>query len=271
MLVRDGDGERDGDGGVEVFMLQRNLSATFARGSYVFPGGRVDDADHGEDFEPICDGLDDDEASRRLGVEQGGLAWYVAVIRECFEEAGVLLARPSGDDRVVRFDDPDVAERFNAARASINAGESTLPQLCVLEDLQLLPGRMHYVAHWLTPLGEARRFDTRFFVVAAPESQEPLHDDAETIASLWVRPADALAQVASRQLRMMPPTIASLRWLAGYETVAGVLAAAESMAIPERIEPRLIVDDNGRLVGIRIPGDPDFESTPLPAHVLQSR
>jgi 8-oxo-dGTP pyrophosphatase MutT (NUDIX family) len=266
MLLRDGDA---GVGpGVEVFMLQRNLSATFARGLYVFPGGRVDDADHGDDFEPICDGLDDHEASRRLGIDQGGLAWYVAVIRECFEEAGVLLARRSDDDQVVRFDDPDVAERFNAARAAINAGASTLAQLCVLEDLQLLPGRLHYVAHWLTPVGESRRFDTRFFVVAAPPSQEPLHDDAETIASLWVRPADALAQVEARQLRMMPPTIASLQWLAGYDTVAGVLAAAEAMSLPERIEPRVVVDGNGRLVGVRVPGDPDFESTPIPTYVI---
>jgi 8-oxo-dGTP pyrophosphatase MutT (NUDIX family) len=89
---------RDGRAGLEVFMLQRTHSAAFARSQYVFPGGRVDDADHGVEFEPVCDGLDDGAASRRLGVERGGLAWYVAAIRECFEEAGVLLARPYDSD-----------------------------------------------------------------------------------------------------------------------------------------------------------------------------
>src|SRR5215203_2289055 len=79
---------RDGDNGPEVFMLQRTHSAAFARSQYVFPGGRVDDADHGDDFEPVCEGLGDAAASQRLGVERGGLAWYVAAIRECFEEAG---------------------------------------------------------------------------------------------------------------------------------------------------------------------------------------
>ena len=84
---------RDGSSGPEVFMLQRTHSAAFARGQYVFPGGRVDDADHGADYEPICDGLDDDAASARLGLDHGGLAWLVATIRECFEEAGVSCWR----------------------------------------------------------------------------------------------------------------------------------------------------------------------------------
>ena len=72
---------RDGHAGLEVFMLQRTHSAAFARSQFVFPGGRVDDADHADDFEPVCDGLDDDAASARLGLERGGLAWYVAAIR----------------------------------------------------------------------------------------------------------------------------------------------------------------------------------------------
>ena len=95
---------RDRPDGLEVFMLQRTLSAAFARGQYVFPGGKVDDADHGEAFEPICDGLDDATASARMGMDHGGLAWLVAAIRECFEEAGVLLARRAGfrSDRSIR-------------------------------------------------------------------------------------------------------------------------------------------------------------------------
>src|SRR4029078_7997712 len=143
------------------FMLQRTHSAAFARSQYVFPGGRVDDADLGDDFEPVCDGLNDAAASARLGVDRGGLAWYVAAIRECFEEAGVLLARPGDGDAPIEFADPRVVERFNAARRRVHDGEGSLVELCVAEALLLLPARLEFVAHWLTPVGESRPVATR--------------------------------------------------------------------------------------------------------------
>lgn len=258
---------RDGDGGPEVFMLQRTHAATFARGQYVFPGGRVDDTDHAADFEPICDGLDDAGASARLGLEAGGLAWLVATIRECFEEAGVLLARGS-DGEVIRFDDPDVAARFNAARHEIHDGSRSLVELCAAEELLLLTDRLHYIAHWLTPLGERRRFDTRFLVAEAPPSQEPLHDDQETIASLWVRPADALAMCDRGEIQMFPPTIACLRFLGGFDSVAAAIAASAAIGIPERITPRLVFDADERITSILLPGDDGYDVAPVPEYVL---
>jgi 8-oxo-dGTP pyrophosphatase MutT (NUDIX family) len=259
---------RDRDGGLEVFMLQRTHSAAFARSQYVFPGGRVDEADHGDDFEPVCDALDDATASGRLGVDHGGLAWYVAAIRECFEEAGVLLARPRDSDAPVAFDEPHVAQRFNDARHRINAGDGSLVELCVAEDLLLLPARLQFVAHWLTPVGEARRFDTRFFIAEAPPSQDPLHDDAETIASIWVRPADALARRKARELQMFPPTVASLRMLAEHATVADVMSAAAAVGVPPRLEPRLLVSPEGRFAGIRLPGEDGFDEAAPPEYVI---
>ena len=202
---------RDGDDGLEVFMLQRTHSASFARSQYVFPGGKVDDADHAADLEPVCDGLDDATASAQMGLDRGGLAWLVASIRECFEEAGVLLARRRDADEIVRFEDDATQERFNTARHAIHEGERSLIDLCAEEDLLLLTDRVVLVDHWVTPVGERKRFDTRFFVAAAPEAQEPLHDDKETIASLWVRPADALQRLADGELSMFPPTIASIK------------------------------------------------------------
>lgn len=248
-------------------MLQRTHAATFARGQFVFPGGRVDDADHGADFEPVCDGLDDDAASARLGVESGGLAWLVAAIRECFEEAGVLLGRHAGGD-VVRFDDPSVAARFETARRQVHSGERSLVDVCTAEDLLLLTDRLHYVAHWLTPIGERRRFDTRFLLAEAPPSQEPLHDDQETIASLWVRPADALAMCERGEIQMFPPTIASLRFLAGFDTVEATIAAAAAIGVPERITPKLRWDDGGRVLGVLLPDDDGFDEAPVPEHVV---
>lgn len=259
---------RDGDDGTEVFMLQRTLSAAFARGQYVFPGGKVDDADHGRAFEPICDGLDDATASARMGMASGGLAWLVAAIRECFEEAGVLLARRRGDDHVVRFGDPDVAARFNVARHEIHEGHRSLSDLCAEEDLLLLTDRIHLVDHWVTPVGERRRFDTRFFVAAAPDEQEPLHDDKETIASRWVRPADALELWRAGELQMFPPTVAALEFLLPHADVDRTVAAAASVGIPPVITPRIVLDEAGRVAGIRRPGDPDYDTTPVPEFVI---
>jgi 8-oxo-dGTP pyrophosphatase MutT (NUDIX family) len=259
---------RDRSAGPEVFMLQRTLSAAFARGQYVFPGGRVDDADHGADFEPICDGMDDRSASALLGLERGGLAWLVATIRECFEEAGVLLARRHGDGEVVRFDDPDTIARFTAARHAVHDGERSLVDLCVAEDLLLSTDRLHYIAHWLTPIGERRRFDTRFLVAEAPASQEPLHDDIETIASQWVRPADALAMWAAGEIQMFPPTVACLRFLETFATVTDALAASRAIGLPERIVPRLQFDADERITAVLLPGDQGFDDAPLPEYVL---
>lgn len=259
---------RERDRGPEVFMLQRTLDATFARGQYVFPGGRVDDADHAADFEPICDDLDDATASVRLGLAHGGLAWLVATIRECFEEAGVLLARHRASGDVVSFDDPDVAARFGAARHAVHGGERSLVDLCAAEDLLLLTDRLHYIAHWLTPVGERRRFDTRFLVAEAPASQEPLHDDIETIASQWVRPGDALAMWERGEIQMFPPTVSCLRFLAAFASVDDAIAASRAIGVPERITPRLVFDADERITAVLVPGDDGFDDAPVPEYVL---
>lgn len=259
---------RDSDAGLEVFMLQRTHGAAFARGQYVFPGGKVDEADHGEVFEPICDGLDDATASARLGLERGGLAWLVAATRECFEEAGVLLARPAGGDEVLRFDDPAVARRFNAARHEVHDASLSLADLCVREGLMLMVDRMHLVDHWITPVGERRRFDTRFFVARAPEAQEPLHDDGETIASLWVGPTDALAMWQAGELQMFPPTVMSLRFLAAHATADEAMGAAAAVGIPPTVLPKVLLDDDQRVTGVIRPDERGYDDTADPEYVI---
>ncbi len=258
---------RDGADGIEVFVLQRSLSAAFARGQYVFPGGKVDGDDHADDFEPVCDGLDDGSASARLGLATGGLAWLVAAIRECFEEAGVLLARRRGEDDVVRFDDDEVAARFNRERHAIHEGRRSLVDLCAAEGLVLLTDRMHLVDHWITPVGERRRFDTRFFVAAAPVAQEPLHDDKETIDSRWVRPSDALSMWRAGELQMFPPTVANIAFLDRFASADEAVAAASDVGVPSPILPRMVLAD-GRVVGVVLPGDERYESTPVPEFVI---
>jgi 8-oxo-dGTP pyrophosphatase MutT (NUDIX family) len=214
---------RDGADGVEVFMVRRSLRLVFAGGAHVFPGGAVDDADR--EMERWCSGLTDEAASATVGVPHGGLAFWVAAVRECFEEAGFLLAaHPDGEP--LALDDPATAERFASHRWAVDAGEGTLRAVCESEDIRLALDGMHYVSRWITPEGPPRRFDTRFFVCAAPERQTPLHDARETIAHEWVRPADALTRHDEGDVDLMVPTVHSLQWLADAAGVAEVLRSA---------------------------------------------
>ncbi|MCU1357044.1 MAG: hypothetical protein JWM89_2462 [Acidimicrobiales bacterium] len=246
---------RDGTDGLEVFMLRRNLKSDFVGGAYVFPGGAVDPVDRELDLEPICEGRTDADASRRLGIDRGGLAYWVAAIRESFEEAGVLLAYDA-DGTVVDLDDEAGTERWAAHRKGVDDGELRLVDLCATEGLRLAVDGMHYFGHWITPEGAPRRYDTRFFLAAAPALQTPLHDDHEVIANEWLRPADGIARARSGELTMMPPTLASLRAIARFDTAADALAAATEITDVPTILPRVIAADGG--VRIVLPGDPDY-------------
>jgi 8-oxo-dGTP pyrophosphatase MutT (NUDIX family) len=249
MMVRDGD--LNGSEGLEVFMLRRTGRASFAAGMYVFPGGRVDDVDHADEIAPFCKGLTDDEASAQLSIESGGLAYWVASIRECFEEAGVLLAERSDGAPL----DVDEDERHH-----VHDGTLSMVELSQRHGLVLDLSTTHYVDHWITPIGENRRFDTRFFVTLAPPDQEGLHDDKETVESLWVRPNDALEMHARGELMMLPPTVYNLKFLAENATAADAIAAGEARTDVPCILPKMRTDDAGKFIGIALPGDPDYDS-----------
>ena len=259
---------RDAPGGLEVFMLRRTLNASFVGGAYVFPGGAVDEADRAEDVTTHCIGLTDAVASDLLGVERGGLAYWVAALRECFEEAGVLLAR-AHDGAAVSFADEAVAARFNDHRHAVHEGRLRLVELCGDEGLRLATDDVGYVSHWVTPVGEPRRFDTRFFVARAPRDQTPLHDDNETIDSLWVNPAQALERQRSGELFMIFPTIKNLESLVPFATCAQALAAAAAIGTPPRILPRIVARREG--IAILMPGDDGYDDAALTDADLTSR
>ncbi len=230
-------------------MLRRTANAVFGGGMYVFPGGRVDGVDGADEIAPLCHGLDDVTASAKLGLGHGGLAYWVAAVRECFEEAGVLLAEPrAGGGLQLRNED----------RHEVHDGVLSLVDLCRRDDLVLDLSTTHYVDHWVTPVGEQRRFDTRFFLTEMPRDQEPLHDDNETVDSLWVRPSDALARQQAGDLMMMPPTIVNLRFLEPFGSAAAALNAGAAIDKPPKIEPKLRFGPDGKIVGVSLPGDPDY-------------
>ncbi|CAN5438476.1 NUDIX hydrolase [soil metagenome] len=249
---------RDGAEGLEVFMLRRNLNSDFVGGAYVFPGGAVDPADRADDLEAICEGRTDAEASERLGIERGGLAYWVAAIRESFEEAGVLLAYDRSGT-VVDLDAVAGLARWAEHRTAVDTGTRRLIEVARTEDLRLAVDGMHYFAHWITPEGAPRRYDTRFFLAAAPTDQTPLHDDHEVIANEWLRPADGLARVDAGELTMMPPTTACLRALQRFATVADALAAAQAITDVPAILPRIVATDGGAGMALVLPGEPGYD------------
>ena len=260
MLVRDTPAPTGGTS-LEVLMVRRNLRSDFVGGAYVFPGGAVDPLDGGAEAEALCTGRTDAGASALLGFESGGLAYWVAVVRETFEEAGILLARREGGPELLAGDDE--VERFVTERAAVNAGTRRFLDLCRGENLRLTVGDIHYFAHWITPRGAPRRYDTRFFVAAAPPGQIAAHDAGETIAEVWISPQDALARHRAGEIEIIFPTIRNLQVIGRFADSASLLSAAEeaSSAVPA-IEPRVVPDGNG--MRIVLPGDPGYERGAVP-------
>jgi 8-oxo-dGTP pyrophosphatase MutT (NUDIX family) len=245
---------RDAPHGFEVLMMQRNFQSAFMPGMHVFPGGAVDDHDSSDEIAALCIGLDDAGASRKLGIESGGLAYWIAAIRESFEEAGILLAC-NEQGNIVTLDDAVRAERFHAYRSRVEHGEHPLSDMLRDEGLQLPLQQMIYFSHWITPAGAPRRYDTRFFVAAAPASQRPLHDNRETINHVWVNPAQALSLNKQKKFDMRTPTVHTLRLFAEHDNVASLMKGLEALGDIPVIEPRIA--RSGRRV---LPGDPEYEA-----------
>jgi 8-oxo-dGTP pyrophosphatase MutT (NUDIX family) len=237
MLVRDAV-----PAGVEVLMLRRHVDSVFAAGAWVFPGGRVDpdDALLAPHLGPFPT---DAAASTVLGIPSGGLAFWVASLRECFEEAGILLALDRRTGRRLDMSDDLVAARLARHRRELLAGERSLADILTALDVVLDVGSVHPVSHWITPPGPPRRFDTRFFVAPAPPGQDGSHDTNETVDSVWTRPAAVLERYAAGAATLVFPTIKQLQALARYPSAGDVLAAARSVrpsfrgALGEKAEP----------------------------------
>ena len=213
---------RDGERGLEVLLLRRTSAAVFSPGAHVFPGGALDDADAAA--AAVCGQFTDAHASAALAIASGGLAYYVAAVRECFEEAGVLLARGAADRVPLRLDDPVVCARYSSHRRAVHGGTLSLADLCDREQLELTVDELRPFGHWITPPGGPRRYDTRFFITTAPPAQEPSHDEHETTEHGWHRPADVLAAHRRGELDLILPTQRTLELIADGRDVDRVLA-----------------------------------------------
>lgn len=223
-------------------MLRRSTRADFIAGAYVFPGGTVAAEDHGHSLRSQCG---DDAVDKSL-------AYRICAIRECFEEAGVLLAHDAAGG-MPDLDTEAVAGRFAALRQQVNAGQLSFAQLCLDQDLKPAIGQLILFSHWVTALGAPKRFDTRFFVAAAPGFQTPSHDELETIAHLWMRPVDALEYQRRGEIELVFPTIKTLESLSGFDSVSALIEHARQPQVIKPIQPRLAT---GR-AGVRAIGPDD--------------
>lgn len=248
---------RDGRSGIEVFMLRRNLKSDFVGGAYVFPGGGVDLSDGAVEIEQFCQGLSDAQASEQLELSAGGLAFYVAAIRESFEEAG-LLSAIAADGTPVRFEHADVVERFAEHRRNVDTGSMTMGELCAAENIRLSVHGLGYFSRWITPLGAPRRYDTRFFVAHPPEGQTPIHDDREVIANLWIEPTEALERHAAGEFELIFPTVRSLEALQRFDRADDAVRHAQTLDVVEAVLPRIVEGDHG--MRIVLPGDREFDA-----------
>jgi len=222
---------------IEVFLLRRTDRAAFAGGAYVFPGGALDASDQDPSWAGYCVGIDDTEASRLLKLEQGGLAYWVAAMRECYEEAGLLLAYDERNE-LIALDRSEAASVYGRLRQRLLAGTLSFAQVCRERNLRLAADHLAYFSHWIAGQGRPRRFDTRFFVAVAPSLQTASHDSSETVAHVWIRPAEALQRHRRGDLHLMFPTIKTLEALARFADTAVLMEHARSARTTPPITPR---------------------------------
>ena len=248
---------RDRGGSLEVLLLGRNRRVGFVPGAYVFPGGRVDGDDAAPPLLERLRGLTHEEAARRLDLpdaEPPAIAYWVAAIREAFEETGILVGRtPSGAPPPTGAQEDEVL----ALREMLLEDDARFPEVldrigCVMDG-----AAVEYVAHWITPEAEPRRYDTRFFAAAVPGGSEVVLDEREMVDAAWLTPARALERNEEGGLPMVFPTLKTLEALREFDSADAVLAHYRDREIPT-ILPRLVETPTG--VAIEVPGGEDGEA-----------
>lgn len=263
MLLRDQHAAANGPG-VEVFMVRRVIQSDFMPDVYVFPGGSVSNSDRDAEqsaglCQPVSPGQADPEGRTALGT-----GVRAAAIREVFEEAGVLLAYH--DQQILAISDAEVA-RYQRYREAFQQRQGSLVAMTLAERLTLATDQLHYFAHWITPAGMPRRFDTHFFIAIAPAQQEAAYDRLETSAGAWINPAAALAAYERGEFPLVFATIHQLRDLAAFSSVQEALAFTETQHVPVRMP---ILEQKDGATRVYLPDDAEH-TWDVPEHMTKSK
>ena len=259
---------RENDGQLEVLLTKRAAGLSFMAGLWVFPGGRLEEDDRSpalvghiaaEIFEPVRRRMLDRDGTPIPAAD--ALALHVAACRETFEESGVLLARPDGGS-VECCDAPTLARA-----AAMRAADSTAAQFAALiqsERLQLQIDRLVYWSHWITPSAERKRFDTRFFAIPVPDGQVASVDRSELTHHAWLGEREIAAHTASGEMRMAPPTLATLQdlWTSHrrHGGLAAMIEGERGREVPP-ILPKLVRASSDEVEAV-LPWDVEYPSLP---------
>src|ERR1700704_2271026 len=243
LLLRDATAQRE----VEVFMMVRHYEIDFNSGALVFPGGSVDKGDK----EIIAKS---ELYAGGEGLDEAGLSFLIAAIRDTFEESGILLARPKGSKALV--DAKRAGEIETASRAALCESKTTFPEVLTDNGMLLALDELVPYAHWITPEGMPKRFDTWFFLAAAPPEQAGAHDGKESPDSIWVSPREALQGGESGRFKLPFPTTRNLIKLGKQASVKAALDDSRGKKVVT-VTPVMTSNDGGR--PLRIPLEAGYD------------
>jgi 8-oxo-dGTP pyrophosphatase MutT (NUDIX family) len=228
---------RDGASGLEVFMVKRHYQIDFMAGALVFPGGKVHAGDRDAMLSQHVDGI--------AVLSEDELALRAAAIREAFEESGILFAREEGSAAFISAKQLAPLDRY---RAPLEKGEASFADVLRSEHLRLACDCLVPFAHWITPMNMPKRFDTHFFIAAAPEGHAGAHDGRESVDSVWINPDAAIAD--RKKWNLVFPTKLNLMKLAPFKTVADAIAVAQANP-PLTVTPWIEEAPEGQRLRIR--------------------
>ncbi len=238
---------RDGRDGLEVFMVVRHHKIDSFSGALVFPGGKCDPGDSDPVLREYC--------PRAGGLSDAMLSFHVAAVREAFEECGVLLARERGTMEMIGAD--RLADLSAKYRQPLLDDEIDMPSICRAENLDLAVNQMVHFAHWITPVVVPKRFDTHFFLAAAPRDHLAAHDGLESTDSVWIRPQDAMEEADAERRTVVFPTRMNLIKLARAATVEEALAQARAEPVVT-VLPTVEPDAGAKTRVMNIPADAGY-------------
>ena len=242
-------------GEIEIFMMVRHYEIDFNSGALVFPGGSVDKGDQEIIANPAL-------YSGAEGLDAASLGFRIAAIRETFEESGILLARPKGSKAVV--DAKRAGEIEAAHRADLCENKITFLKVLADNGMRLALDELVPYAHWITPEGVPKRFDTWFFLAAAPSEHVGAHDGKESTDSIWVSPREALAGGESGRFKLPFPTTRNLIRLGKQASVKAALDDSRGKKVVT-VMPVMTKLDGGRQLRIPLEAGYDGEVFDVPS------